>query len=271
MENQLSTVVSTSRKWQNAAGVLLVSSMVLSLVSSFVLEQFKPFNSWQIVFLWMSYIPWFAKLLRLVSWIILYQLAVNKPTKVALLFIIFFWASGMVPGILNYIGYSSEFELITRDTIGLSYTIDYYSSLILIYSYSLIIRNNSLEKEDRSWIHIFMICIIGNAFFVFSSLMAGLANLWDSLPSTLDYWSSSFGSTCLGWVINILYIVAYWRFAHCAAFDKARAAESPAEYSYSPLNKFVIGMLVALALMSGVFYLLFVNVESIINFTESVF
>ena len=168
MENQLSTVVSTSRKWQNAAGVLLVSSMVLSLVSSFVLEQFKPFNSWQIVFLWMSYIPWFAALLQLAAWIVLYQLAVNKPTKVALLSIIFFWISGVVPQILTYIGYSSNFELITLDTIGLSYTIYYYISLILIYSCSLIIRNNSLEKEDQSWIHIFMIRIIGDAFFVFS-------------------------------------------------------------------------------------------------------
>lgn len=252
MENQLSTVVSTSRKWQNAAGVLLVSSMVLSLVSSFVLEQFKPFNSWQIVFLWMSYIPWFAALLQLAAWIILYQLAVNKPTKVALLSIIFFWISGVVPQILTYIGYSSNFELITLDTIGLSYTIYYYISLILIYSCSLIIRNNSLEKEDQSWIHIFMICMIVNASFVLSSVIADLVI---GSPA-VDYWFYGFENKSLGWVINILYIIAYWRFAHCAAFDKAKEAEGPAEYSYSPFNKYVVGLFIALALMAGVFYLL---------------
>lgn len=252
MENQLSTVVSTSRKWQNAAGVLLVSSLVLRLVSSFVLEQFKPFNSWQIVFLWMSYIPWFAALLQLAAWIVLYQLAVNKPTKVALLSIIFFWISGVVPQILTYIGYSSNFELITLDKIGLSYTIDYCISLILIYSYSLIIRNNSLDKEDRSWIYIFMICMICNASFALSSVIADL--VIGSLA--VDYWFYGFENKSLGWVINILYIIASWRFAHCAAFDKAKKAEGPAEYSYSPFNKYVVGLFIALALMAGVFYLL---------------
>ena len=252
MENQLSTVVSTSRKWQNAAGVLLVSSLVLRLVSSFVLEQFKPFNSWQIVFLWMSYIPWFAALLQLAAWIVLYQLAVNKPTKVALLSIIFFWISGVVPQILTYIGYSSNFELITLDKIGLSYTIDYCISLILIYSYSLIIRNNSLDKEDRSWIYIFMICMICNASFALSSVIADLVI---GSPA-VDYWFYGFENKSLGWVINILYIIASWRFAHCAAFDKAKKAEGPAEYSYSPFNKYVVGLFIALALMAGVFYLL---------------
>lgn len=252
MENQLSTFVSNSRKWQNAAGVLLVSSLVLRLVSSFVLEQFKPFNSWQIVFLWMSYIPWFAALLRLAAWIVLYQLAVNKPTKVALLSIIFFWISGVVPLILEYIGYSSNFELITLETLGSSYTIDYCISLILIYSYSLIIRNNSLDKEDRSWIYIFMICMIGNASFVLSSVIADLVI---GSPA-VDYWFYGFENKSLGWVINILYIIASWRFAHCAAFDKAKEAEGPAEYSYSPFNKYVVGLFIVLALMAGVFYLL---------------
>ena len=273
MEEKLSGFIFTHLRWQNIAGVLLASSMVLRCLSSFVFEYFKPFSSLQIAFLWMSYIPWVATLVGIVALIILYKLAINEPTKIATSFIVFFWISGLVSSVLYYVGFSSDFELISLDAVSLVITVDSLISIVALpYSYSLIICNNSLEKGDQTWINILMICIVGNALSLLSSIIVPLTNFYNlySFDSHMQ-WNNSFGLACYRYIFTILLVIAYWRFAHCSAFNKTAIEESPAKYSYSPINKYVVGMFVVLAIMSGVFYLLFANAENIISFVESIF
>lgn len=264
MEQNLSTFISNPRKWQNIAGILLCSNLTIQLLFRLIIPSIQSIPLYYFV------ISWCAIILGLIALFFLYKLANNKPTKIALVIIMCVWILGLLPRILDFLGYISSGTKVSLSTINMAFNIYSIVDVLSIYSYSLIINNNSLENKDTSWIHILILCIIGNVSYVLSSFIADNVNFFEEFPTHM-YWAYGMGTTWFNWIINILLIIAYWQFAHCATFNPTNTKESTVQYVYSPFNKYIVGALIIFAILAGVFYLLFANAGSIINFTESIF
>ena len=106
----------------------------------------------------------------------------------------------------------------------------FFIYFIWIYIYSLIISNNTLSKNNRTWINLLVIVNIKNSLNLF------LAYEW---------WVKS---SLIAIVLLTLQFIAYWHFARCEAFSGNYDAK--AKGNYRPLNKWFVATIITTLIMS---------------------
>lgn len=158
--------------------------------------------------------------------------AANRATKTALLLLCFMSVLLLlfvVLRVLSVFGDSTFFSIYGSCTL--------FSSVLDVYAFSVILRSNELDRNTASWIGLF---IVGGC----TSIMFGLRNVLGVDSIELLY-ETGFGSllTLFHVVWVVLMIVAYVRFARCAAFSGAGTPE-PAGV-WSPVNRYMAAAIVA--------------------------
>ncbi len=271
--NKLLTFVSQSHKWQHVAGVLLVLCVFLNTLLNITFQSvLTPFESEASYYFWMLFIlPLPRSIISILATLILYPMSNNKPTKLALLLILCTYICNIIQSIMTYFAVATPNEEMALSTRIITLTLVFVVPLLCIYAYSLIIRNNSLNKTETTWFYILMICTIGSLVGQISNLIAGATDFY-IVADSIHYWGYGWGIQIYNWTCVILLACFYWKFTHCTAFNtKISSEESSVSYTYSPISKYTIGGLFTLALLAITFYLIFSNAGNIISFTESIF
>lgn len=132
-------------------------------------------------------------------------------------------------------------EEITDFQLGQMYNYVGYADLayavVSLFAFSVILRGNAVEAGAASWIGLLLVsAMILPVVYLFNFIavrfMGPGEHPFGSLPGTVF------------WVVwDVLLIGAYIRFARCTAFSGA-GADAP-QGVYSPLNKYMAGIVVA--------------------------
>ena len=210
-----------------------------------------------------------SDLLTLGAFGCLYFVAKNKPTKIALLVILGTTLVFLSEGIyqwLQYVHFQRDIDL--HPAFGVLGDVLFYLCLFLIfanvYAYSLILTNNKLQKSENSWISLLAIIVAGSCIRrIGQSMQISVLMEWD-IAVAYNFVLNLFSA-----VLTILSTIAYWKLAHSSVFDQKNEESIPA--TYSPFNKYVLGLLIVVGLSAGLFYVLYINANSIIYFFNSIF
>lgn len=166
--------------------------------------------------------------------------AANRATKTATVLL----SVGYACIVLCYAGCALSLSAATGDItevqIGQMYAYRGLTSLacsiIWLFAFSVILRSNAIESGTASWIGLLlvdaMITLVGVLFGVVVIGIGPGEHPFGSLPGTV-----------FRVVWDVLLIGAYIRFARCAAFSGA--GEDAPQGVYSPLNKYMAGIVVA--------------------------
>ncbi len=261
------TIKSTTNWQQHVAAWLFVSSCLVELLSPYVGLWFHDLLSAVMFLSLVSY------LLTLGAFGCLYFVAKNKPTKIALLVILgttlVFLSNGIYEW-LRYIHFQRDIDL--HPAFGVLGNVLFYlwlfSIFAKVYAYSLILTNNKLQKSEKSWISLLAIGAAGVCIISMSDYMQGKSGF-----SMLQEWDIAeayrFVFNLFSAVLTILSTIACWKLAHSSVFDQKNEESIPA--TYSPFNKYILGLLIVIGLSAGLFYVLYINANSIIYFFNSIF
>ena len=261
------TIKTTTNWQQHVAAWLFVSSCLVELLSPYVGRFFYNLTS---TVMSLSLV---SDLLTLGAFGCLYFVAKNKPTKIALLVILGTTLVFLSDGIhewLWYVHFQRDIDLHPAFEV-LGYVLFYlcrFLNFANVYAYSLILTNNKLQKSEKSWISLFAIGAAGVCIILMSHYMRGksgfsMSREWD-IAEAYSFVINSFSV-----VLRILFTIAYWKLAHSSVFDQKNEESIPA--TYSPFNKYVLGLLIVVGLSAGLFYVLYINANSIIYFFNSIF
>ena len=263
------TIKSTTNWQQHVAAWLLVSSCLVELLSPYVGRFFYNLTSTVMFLLLVS------NLLTLGAFGCLYFVAKNKPTKIALLIILGNSLFTILENVYQMVmmHYYSGIDLTQPSkwnaaAFGVLGDVLFYLCLFLIfanvYAYSLILTNNKLQKSENSWISLLAIIVAGSCIRrIGQSMQISVVMEWDIAVAY------NFVLNLFSVVLLILFTIAYWKLAHSSVFDQKNEESIPA--TYSPFNKYVLGLLIVVGLSAGLFYVLYINANSIIYFFNSIF
>lgn len=185
-----------------------------------------------------------SSLLWIIGFIILSTIPLNRPTKLMMYTLI---------GIKLLLSLFSAIDIIRflyKTPLPIPTSIIYYISIIgCLYAYSIIIRNNSISKNNIKWVNI--LCI--------ATIVKSCKELY--FPFIYPWLRESFDIKNLGTVFNINYgfsyiwlilmIVAYVKFCRCKAFNGNPDTNGSATVSYSPLNKYTASLFITTAVIIG--------------------
>lgn len=184
----------------------------------------------------------FPGLLMLTAYLLLIRCAANRPCKTAVIILaantlLAFLADATitVTGVAIMADKGSGFlsiMFIIKEAIQLIIMLGY------MYAISLIIRNGGITENAKSWI---TMLAVFNSF----SWILMFVNLFVPFLET-DYENLFFASatySALGLIMFILRIIAYVKLAMSDAFSE-KCCE-PAARPYTPLNRYVAGILIA--------------------------
>lgn len=214
---------------QTIAAVLLVAPLICSLLSLLV----GVLNLVGIV----------SPLLLVVGYALLIPGAANRATKTALLLLCFTPVPLLLFAVLQELsGFdgSAAFDIYGGCTL--------FCSVLNVYAFSVILRSNELDRNTVSWIGLL---IVGE----YASIMFGLRSVLGA--DSIELYKTGFGvlTALFGVVWTVFLIVAYVRFARCAAFSGAGASE-PAGV-WSPVNRYMAAAIVAPAVTQLALWALF--------------
>ncbi len=181
-----------------------------------------------------------AALCLLIGWGILISVASNRPTRIAMSLLggwivladtLLFaeWMSWVPSGCTAYAGYLDGF--------------------LFAYGYSTILKSNRLSLGNKTWIGLLIV------------LMACY-----SVVSFYSFWSGDIDSTevfgnlsdVIFWCIQrVFQIVCYWKFTHCEAFAGRYEDARMPNRVYNPLNRYVVGFSVSVAIVCGLLWTYF--------------
>lgn len=135
-------------------------------------------------------------------------------------------------------------------------------SLIWIYIYAVIQRNNNLDSSSRTWIGLLAAAqAVGVIFALQAVWFIGASPItremmWTATPLYALFW-------CL-WVILIM--IAYLKFAHSSDFSQDYDPAPAPHGAYNPLNKYLAALIAASAATTGAIWLLYHYAEQVSNF-----
>ena len=241
----------------HAAGVLLIIVSLINFLYWPLMVMIKPFHSIEQVNLWTDVIlPISKSLLGIISLGLLMLTQPNKPTRLALYIILLDWVAGATTQVGHY------FAHYTHDIPYLLYNISYYISFALcvfaFYPYSLICRNNDMDKRDITWINIYLIGNIMSALFFIIRMIgiySGYIAVNDAFFGEYIHWSDTALYNIFKYGFMVLILVAHWRYTHSAAFLGDYRQRTPEHESYKPIGRYVVATVVSLALGTGIFFL----------------
>lgn len=179
-------------------------------------------------------------LCQIISWGILILVASNRPTRIAMLLLgvwivladtLLFaeWMSWVSSGCMAYVNYLDVF--------------------LFVYGYSIILKSNRLSPINKTWIGLLIVlevCFSVDSFYPFWSGNVDSTEVFGNLSNSI-FWG----------IQRVFLIVCYWKFAHCEAFagryDDARMPNRV----YDPLNRYVVGFSVSVAIVCGLLWTYF--------------
>lgn len=179
-------------------------------------------------------------LLPMAGFALLIPGAANRATKTATVLL----SVGYGCTMLCYAGcallLSAASGEVTHMQIGQMYAycgwVSWACEVVSLFAFSLILRGNAIEPDTASWIGLLlvdaMITLVGVLFGVVVIGIGPGEHPFGSLPGMV-----------FRVVWDVLLIGAYIRFARCAAFSGA--GEDAPQGVYSPLNKYMAGIVVA--------------------------
>lgn len=252
----MKTFLSTPTK-AHIAGVLLIIISLINYLYFPLIVQIKPFHSIEEVYLWSYCIKPIATLfLALISYVLLLQTKPNKPTRVALYILIGWW-------MVTTTYYISYYFAEVHETPVLIYAIarclDVLFCMCSVYTYGLICRNNDMDKRDITWINIYIIANILSAIYYIFNQISGFGHYYTVIQTFFDnyvLWYQTGSYKIFLYSLMVLILIAHWRFAHCAAFTGTDEQKTPLQENYKPIGRYVVAVLVTLALGAGISFLL---------------
>ena len=241
----------------HAAGVLLIIVSLTNYLYWPLIGMIKPFHSIEQVNLWTYFIlPISKNLLGIISLGLLMLTKPNKPTRLAIYIILLDWVVGAITDVSYYFAYC------THDISYLLHDIPYYISFALcvfaFYPYSLICRNNDMDKRDITWINLYLIGNIMSALFFIIRMIGIYCDYFtvnEAFFGEHIHWSNTALYNIFKYGFMVLILVAHWRYTHSAAFLGDYRQRTPEHESYKPIGRYVVATVVSLALGTGIFFL----------------
>lgn len=213
-------------KWlRNIAGVLMVVGIIL--------------NSWG---LWWGFSISIIKFLSLgtliydIGILLLLFIPTNLPTRIALSAYIVWFFTG------NFFLMKLEIPLV--------------AGLVYMYIFSLIVQNNRLSAKELGWIHIiFLLDFLNWNLCVFGPDFAPTEQIYiQNLP-----YNTLFSMI----VLPIFLIIACWKFSRLTLFNGH--IDTTLKANYSPLNRYMLGAVVAIIVATLGMWLIYGNAHWILS------
>ncbi len=210
---------------QNLAALLFVLSLLLNLIRAFAPYALD--------------LQWGGPLLSGLGVLLLLPLAANDATRRAVTVAgawcavsVLFYA--ILPGLFSS---ASDLESVGRYHMALS-LFGAIGPLVWIWSLATILRANLLETPQRSWIGVLIVTLAGGwihaaTFIYVNAFDVGIL------------WNANWISILTGAINQILAMIAWVVLARCAAFSGRRVAGCVQRGACNPLNRYVVGALVA--------------------------
>lgn len=217
-----------SIRWrQILAAILLCMPFCFTAIYKFVLPSFVD-GGWSleeimILYSCLNAIP------QLIGWMLLIGIAANRMTRVA----VGIFAGWLVLGLLvSVLGHLGTIPNTVCNLIGV------FDSLLLIYVFSILLRNNAIAESRRTWINLLA---IGYLLVVLSNC-AGIAQKAIPEGFVLQTEHLIFLSGGYRWysaIMQLLLVIAYFKLTHSEAFAPTYD-DSPAPHgAYSPATKYM--------------------------------
>ena len=208
----------------------------------------------------LSYYGYFAEFLKVVSWVLLFTIAINKTSKIATGLI----AVEPIVRVLIYAIASSAMNPEIKGVWPICQVISNAGSTIVYWSgLILLLKNTIIKSTDRS---LFVMLIVISIF--------GLANLASNMYSLymLTTLPNHIHTRLLGlfglsgnflyYIFQIFYCIAIVKLVKCGVFDGKSDEESGNTTNY-PIAKYIVGIVIPTALMSLLAYLIITNSSEI--------
>lgn len=200
---------------------------------------------------------------QIVAFVFLLRIASNRMTRTAVWCGIGCMLTLIVVSVVSAFLFRSAQ---TNEKIGMvSMVLQGFSvaeSLIWIYIYAIILRNNNLDSSSRTWIGLLaaaqavgIIFALQDVWFIGASPITR-EMMWTATPLYALF-------RCL-WVILIM--IAYLNFAHSSAFSGDYDPVPAPRGAYNPLNKYLTALIAAGVMTTGAMWLLYHYAEQVSNF-----
>lgn len=216
-------------KWlRNIAGVLMVVGIIL--YSTFFLFSgfFSSEVSIGIFFSLVSFLEAFGILFLLF-------IPTNLPTRIALSAYIVWFFTG------NFFLSKLEIPLV--------------AGLVCMYIFSLIVQNNRLSAKELGWIHIIFLLFLNWNLCVFGPDFAPTEQIYiQNFPYNILF-------SMIVW--PIFRIIAWWKFTRLALFNGH--IDTTLKANYSPLNRYMLGYVVAIIVATLGMWLIYGNAHWILS------
>lgn len=240
----MESLQSKNIKRAHAAAVLLILAELINNMYFAIMVWLK--QDWEIIQQGVVIESMVLLLLFAISFILLFQTQPNKPTRIALYIL-------MIRELFIPLNIMCDYLVDVYNWPGLVFAISHYLFLALslgaVYPFSLIYRNNDMNKHDIAWSNFLIIqqmCIV--------LLYCNYALI--SLISNTDLlWQDNILYRIFVYIFIVLTSIAFWRFTHCAAFTGTEEQKEPEEENYKPIARYVVAAAVTLALAIGIFLL----------------
>jgi hypothetical protein len=240
----MESLQSKNIKRAHAAAVLLILAELIDNMYFSIMVWLK--QDWEIIQQGVVIESMVLLLLFAISFILLFQTQPNKPTRIALYIL-------MIRELFIPLNIMRDYLVDVYNWPGLVFSISHYLFLALslgaVYPFSLIYRNNDMNKHDIAWSNFLIIrqmCIV--------LLYCNYALI--SLISNTDLlWQDNILYRIFVYIFLVLTSIAFWRFTHCAAFTGTEEQKEPEEENYKPIARYVVAAAVTLALAIGIFLL----------------
>jgi hypothetical protein len=240
----MESLQSKNIKRAHAAAVLLILAELIDNMYFSIMVWLK--QDWEIIQQGVIIESMVLLLLFAISFILLFQTQPNKPTRIALYIL-------MIRELFIPLNIMRDYLVDVYNWPGLVFAISHYLFLALslgaVYPFSLIYRNNDMNKHDIAWSNFLIIrqmCIV--------LLYCNYALI--SLISNTDLlWQDNILYRIFVCIFLVLTSIAFWRFTHCAAFTGTEEQKEPEEENYKPIARYEVAAAVTLALAIGIFLL----------------
>lgn len=205
----------------------------------------------------LSYYGYFAEFLKVVSWVLLFTIAINKTSKIATGLI----AVEPIVRVLIYAIASSAMNPEIKGVWPICQVISNAGSTIVYWSgLILLLKNTIIKSTDRS----LFVMLIVISIFGLANLASNMYSLYmlTTLPNHIHTRLLGLSGNFLYYIFQIFYCIAIVKLVKCGVFDGKSDEESGNTTNY-PIAKYIVGIVIPTALMSLLAYLIITNSSEI--------
>jgi len=123
-----------------------------------------------------------------------------------------------------------------------------------LYIFSILLRSNPLSRTDVAWIGMLAISYIWVIFYYLIDWVGGGSYLGEVFNR--NYIGSTTWFKVFSFVLQLMWIIGYWRLCRSAAFSGGYVRNDP-RVRLSPFNKMTLMFIISIALMAVFMLLLF--------------